>query len=204
MDIEKAFANDETVMKVLEEIIVHMLMAVQEECEKELKTLDIKLNVPKLPFKRLTYSEAVQTLLDDGQDIKWGDDFSKPQEKRMQDLIGAKAFFIKDWPSIQKAFYAMPHKDNPELVHAFDLIFNGIEISSGTQRIHLPALLEEQILRKGLEPDDFTHYIEAFSYGAPPHAGWSIGLERLTMMVTGMNNIRECSMFPRDRNRLVP
>jgi aspartyl-tRNA synthetase len=204
MDIEQAFANDEIVMKVLEEVVVHMLKSVKEECKKEVKKLGIKINVPKLPFKRLTYSEIVQILRDDGQDIQWGDDFSKPHEKRMQDLTGARAFFIKDWPSIQKAFYAMPHKNNPELVHAFDLVFNGIEISSGTQRIHLPALLEEQLIKKGLKPENFTHYIEAFSYGAPPHAGWSIGLERLTMMVTGMNNIRECCMFPRDRNRLVP
>jgi aspartyl-tRNA synthetase len=98
----------------------------------------------------------------------------------------------------------MPHNDNSGLVHAFDLLYNGVEISSGTQRIHLPELLKTQISKKGLDPKDFESYIEAFSYGAPPHAGWSIGLERITMTVTGQSNIRECAMFPRDRDRLVP
>ncbi len=79
-----------------------------------------------------------------------------------------------------------------------------MEICSGTQRVHVPDLLREQLTKKGLDPENFTHYIESFSYGAPPHAGWSIGLERLTMTVTGMANIRECCMFPRDRDRLVP
>ena len=95
-------------------------------------------------------------------------------------------------------------KERPEIVHAFDLIYGGIEICSGTQRIHKPELLREQLKTKGLDPDAFTYYTESFAYGAPPHAGWSIGLERLTMAVTGMKNIRECCMFPRDRDRLVP
>jgi aspartyl-tRNA synthetase len=98
----------------------------------------------------------------------------------------------------------MPLKEDPNLVRAFDLIYAGVELSSGTQRIHLPELLRKQIRKKGLIQDEFEHYIEAFSYGAPPHAGWSIGLERLTMAVTNKNNIRECAMFPRDRDRLVP
>jgi aspartyl-tRNA synthetase len=155
-------------------------------------------------LKRLTYTDAVEMLQEESEDITWGDDFSKAQEKMLWKLVGEEAFFVKDWPSVQKAFYAMPHEDNPDLTHAFDLIYRGVEISSGTQRIHLPELLQEQIRKKSLRPEDFTHYIESFSYGAPPHSGWSIGLERLTMMVTGMSNIRECCMFPRDRDRLVP
>jgi nondiscriminating aspartyl-tRNA synthetase len=71
-------------------------------------------------------------------------------------------------------------------------------------RIHLPELLAERIKYKGLNPDNFEYYIGAFRYGAPPHAGWSIGMERITMTVTGQDNIRECCMFPRDRDRLVP
>jgi aspartyl-tRNA synthetase len=139
-----------------------------------------------------------------GEEMIWGEDFTKPQERKLTELVGQEAFFMKDWPSVQKAFYAMPHEDNPDIVHAFDLLYGGIELSSGTQRIHIPDLLKQQIRKKGLNPDNFTHYIESFAYGAPPHAGWSIGLERLTMTVTGMQNIRECCMFPRDRDRLVP
>jgi len=204
MDIEQAFADDETVMGVLEETLAYMLGAVKERCQRELQVLGRDIEVPELPLRRLTYTEAVELLQGAGEEITWGDDFSKSQERTLCDLVGEAAFFIKDWPAVQKAFYAMPHEGNPDLVHAFDLIYGGIEISSGTQRIHRPDLLREQLRKKGLDPGEFTHYIESFSYGAPPHAGWSIGLERLTMVVTGMRNIRECCMFPRDRDRLVP
>ena len=204
MDIEQAFADDETVMKVLEEILVHMLVTVKERCPDELEVLGRELVVPELPFRRVTYTESIEMLQDAGEEIAWGDDFSKPQERKLTELVGKEAFFLKDWPSVQKAFYAMPFEENPDVVHAFDLLYSGIEICSGTMRIHMPELLREQLRKKGLNPDNFTHYIESFAYGAPPHAGWSIGLERLTMTVTGMTNIRECTMFPRDRDRLVP
>ena len=204
MDIEQAFADDETVMKVLEEILVYMLIEVKEKCPGELELLGREITVPELPLRRITYTEAVEMLQGAGEEMAWGDDFSKPQERRLTDLVGDEAFFMKDWPSVQKAFYAMPYPENPEVVHAFDLLYSGVEISSGTMRVHIPELLRQQLRKKGLNPDNFTHYIESFSYGAPPHAGWSIGLERLTMTVTGMNNIRECCMFPRDRDRLVP
>jgi aspartyl-tRNA synthetase len=204
MDIEQAFADDETVMKVLEEIFACMLREVNEKCPTELELLEREITVPKLPLRRITYTEAVEMLQGVGEEIAWGDDFSKPQERKLTELVGDEAFFMKDWPSVQKAFYAMPYPENPDVVHAFDLLYSGVEISSGTMRVHTPELLKELIRKKGLNPDNFTHYIESFSYGAPPHAGWSIGLERLTMTVTGMRNIRECCMFPRDRDRLVP
>jgi nondiscriminating aspartyl-tRNA synthetase len=204
MDIEQAFADDETVMKVLERTLVHMLEVVKERCPGELGLLGREIAVPELPLKRLTYTEAVELLQEVGEEMVWGEDFTKAHERRLMELVGEEAFFIKDWPSVQKAFYAMPHEDNPDVVHAFDLLYNGIELSSGTQRVHKPDLLRQQLMKKGFDPEDFTHYIESFSYGAPPHAGWSIGLERLTMTVTGMANIRECCMFPRDRDRLVP
>ncbi|MES0324650.1 MAG: amino acid--tRNA ligase-related protein, partial [Candidatus Bathyarchaeia archaeon] len=89
-------------------------------------------------------------------------------------------------------------------VRAFDCLYAGIEISSGTMRIHKVDLLKERIKYKGLNPDNFDYYTKAFLYGAPPHAGWSIGLERITMTVCGLDNIREACMFPRDRDRLVP
>ena len=98
----------------------------------------------------------------------------------------------------------MPREDKPEICKAYDLLYRGLEISSGAQRIHLPSLLEESLQKRGLNPLDFKFYIDAFRSGAPPHAGWSIGLERLTMKLCGMENIRECAMFPRDRTRVHP
>jgi nondiscriminating aspartyl-tRNA synthetase len=204
MDIEQVFSDDEEAMAVLEEVLANMLRDVRENCAPQLRLLKREIRVPDLPLRRITYTEAVETLQGAGEAIGWGDDFTKPQERRLMELVGLEAFFLKDWPSAQKAFYAMPHADNPELVHAFDCIYGGIEVCSGTQRIHIPELLRQQLRKKGLDPADFEHYIDSFSYGAPPHAGWSIGLERLTMAVTGMQNIRECCMFPRDRDRLVP
>ena len=204
MDIEQAFVDDEEVMNILEEVLVHMLTEVREHCSVELAILKRDLVIPKVPFRRVTYTEAIGMLQKAGEQITWGDDFTKPQEKKLMELVGEQAFFLKDWPSAQKAFYSMPHSDNPEVVHAFDCIYGGIEVSSGTQRIHIPELLRDRITKKGLHPEKFESYIEAFAYGAPPHAGWSIGLERLTMVVTGRENIRECCMFPRDRERLVP
>ena len=86
----------------------------------------------------------------------------------------------------------------------FDAIYRGLEISSGGQRVHIPELLEEMLKSKKLNPKDFRSYIDSFCYGSPPHAGWSIGLERLTQLITGQSNIREAVLFPRDRDRLVP
>jgi len=204
MDIEMGFVeSEEDVMKVLERVVTEITKEVVKNCKKELEVLEVKLDIPKLPFRRVTYTECIEALQKKGEEIKWGDDFSKPQERILGKIYG-DAFFLKDWPTKIKAFYAMPYKDNPKVCHAFDCVFHGIEISSGTQRIHLPELLIKQIKSKGLNPDNFKFYIDCFRYGSPAHAGWSIGLERITMTLTGVKNIREATMFPRDRTRLTP
>jgi len=195
--------DDEDVMKVLEECLVFILKSVKKNCKEQLKTLKRKIEIPELPFKRITYSNAIDLLQKHGDKIKWGEDFSKTQERTLSKLVG-KVFFIKDWPTKLKAFYAMPYEDNPKICHAFDLIFEGLEIASGTQRIHKPELLIKQIKAKGLNPENFKFYIDCFRYGSPYHSGWSIGLERLSMKICGKENIREVTMFPRDRNRITP
>ena len=222
MDIEQAFADDETVMKVLEETLVNMLEEAKEVTGEQLELLGRELEVPGLPFQRVTYTDAIEMLQGAGEAIVWGDDFNKTQEALLTELVREEAFFLKDWPGEQKTFYAMPYDKGNErdaayleetygsaeiggrVVRAFDCLYGGIEVSSGTMRIHLPELLRERIRYKGLNPDNFGYYVDAFRYGAPPHAGWSVGLERITMAVTGQSNIRECCMFPRDRDRLVP
>jgi aspartyl-tRNA synthetase len=205
MDFEMAFATDEHALDHLERCLVHILKRVKKDNMKELKLLGKEnLEIPKLPLRRLFYSDAVTMLKNEGEIIEWGDDFTKMQEKKLVELVGQPAFFIKDWPTEVRAFYSMPYSDNPTVCKAYDLIYNGLEISSGAQRIHIPDLLTKQLEKKGLNPANFKYYIDCFRFGAPPHAGWSIGLERLTMMITGMPNIRECAMFPRDRTRLTP
>jgi nondiscriminating aspartyl-tRNA synthetase len=204
MDVEIAFVeSEENAMKVLEECFVHILETIKENCKRELGILKRELEIPKLPLKRITYEEAVELLKKEGEEIEYGQDFSKLQEQKLGEIVG-KAFFIKEWPTELKAFYAMPFENNPKICRAFDLIYEGLEISSGTQRIHIPELLINQLKAKELNPDDFKFYIDCFRFGAPPHAGWSIGLERITMKICGLNNIQEATMFPRTRTRLTP
>ena len=203
MDIEQAFSTDEDVMKVLEEFVAELIKRITLSCSEELEKIGQKLNPLRLPLKRVQYRDAIKLLRKNGEEIQVGGDFSKTQEKRLFQLLNEEAFFITGWPSEQKAFYAMP-TDDGKTSRAFDLIYRGLEIASGTQRTHLPALLIQQLKSKGLNPESFKFYVDSFRYGAPPHAGWSIGLERLTMKITGRENIRETTMFPRDRNRLSP
>jgi len=203
MDVEIGFADDEDAIKELEGAFVYILKNVKENCKEELEILNQNINVYNLPLRRVKYEEAIDALKKAGEKIEYGDDFSKLQEKKLGEIFG-EAFILKDWPEELKPFYAMPREDNPKIVKAFDLIYKGLEISSGAQRIHLPDLLEKRIKDKGLDPKDFEYYINAFRYGAPPHAGWSIGLERLTMKICGKDNIQEVTMFPRTRSRIYP
>jgi aspartyl-tRNA synthetase len=111
---------------------------------------------------------------------------------------------VKEYPKRVRAFYSMPNEKDGRVCNSFDLLYKGLEISSGAQRIHKPEMLVQSIKEHGLDSADFDFYINAFRQGAPPHAGWSLGLERLTMKLTGAQNIRECCLFPRDRVRLKP
>src|SRR5437870_3853444 len=203
MDIEESFATDADVMKVLEGFLAHCVKTVGEACADELKRLGQELEPLRLPLTRIQYLEAVNMLRKSGEEIEYGMDFSKTQERKIAGLVGKEVFFMIDWPMELKAFYAMPNPDG-KTCRAFDLIYNGLEVSSGTQRIHLPSLLISRLKAKGLNPDNFKSYVDASRYGAPYHSGWSIGLERLTMKMTDRENIREATMFPRDRNRITP
>ena len=201
MDIELGFADHNDAMDILEKVFLHILKKVKNS--DELKTLKIDLEVPK-EIPKYTYDDVIKKLQKTGFKIKWGEDLSKEAELELDKLIKEDAYFIYEWPTESRAFYSMPKEDNPKVCNAFDLVYKGLEIASGAQRIHIPELLETQLKNRGLDPNDFEFYINAFRYGAPPHAGWSIGLERLTQKITNQSNIRECMLFPRDRNRIHP
>ena len=98
----------------------------------------------------------------------------------------------------------MEKDKNKNVSGGFDALYGGLEISSGGQRVHVPDVLIKQLKDKNLKPEDFKWYIDAFRYGAPAHSGWSIGLERLTQIICGLDNVKEATMFPRDRTRLTP
>ena len=200
MDIEMAFADQFVVMKHIEEVVREIVQYVLENNKKELEVLGIKdLKVPNAVY--LHYTDAIKKV-----DGTIGDDFTGEQEKKLCAMYPGDIVFTHSWPSKIKPFYIMPKGEDFESEEScgFDALFGGIEISSGGQRIHLPELLTKMIQGKGLNPESFKSYIDSFRYGAPPHAGWSIGLERLTQIICGLDNIKEATMFPRDRDRLTP
>src|SRR5206468_4307409 len=127
------------------EYLAYCVKTVREACSEELKRLGQDLDLLSLPLTRIKYSEAVNLLRKSGEEIEYGMDFSKTQEKKLAGLVGKKAFFMVDWPLELKAFYAMPNPDGKSC-RAFDLIYNGPELSSGTLRIHLPTLLISRLL----------------------------------------------------------
>lgn len=203
MDVEMGFADHNDAMDVLEKTVLHMLESIKERCADHLAALGTELKVPE-SIPRHTYSELVDKLNSHDYKMEWGQDFTKEAEKKLDEILGEELHFIYDWPTMVRAFYSMPKKDKPEVCNAFDLIYRGVEISSGAQRVHVPDIIEQQLKARDLDPKDFKFYIDAFRVGAPPHAGWSIGLERFTMKVANRANIRDCMLFPRDRTRLHP
>ena len=203
IDIEVAYATAEDVMKILEDLMAEVFSDVKRKCAEELNTLDHKLEVPKKPLQRVTYDEALKKLEREGVKVPWGEDLPTPAEKKLGGLIGG-AYFVVDWPLKIKPFYTMPKENNPKLAQAFDLMHKEIELASGGTRVHQEALLVKQLKQKGLNPQSFESHLQNFRTGLPPHAGWGLGLDRLTMALTGVDNIRECVLFPRDRKRLTP
>jgi aspartyl-tRNA synthetase len=200
MDIEVAFEDQFGAMKWQEEVVKYMIKKVLEECKEEIKLLDLKLKIPKIKY--LSYKEAIELLKKNKMSIKYGEDFDPENEKKISELFEDTLVFIHSWPNSLKPFYIWPI--DRDVSGGFDSIYGGIELSSGGQRIHIPDILIENIKRKGLDPKDFKWYIDSFRWGAPMHSGWSIGLERLTMAICNLDNIREACLFPRDRDRLTP
>jgi aspartyl-tRNA synthetase len=203
VDIEQAFADAEDVMQLLERLIQHICRVVNEKCGKELALLKYKIEVPTVPFKRLTYDEVLHELEGKGVNVPWGEDIPTPALRTLG-KIHQYFYFITDWPTHSKAFYIKPRDDNPEICEGFDLMWRWLELVSGGTRIATKELLVKRLKEKGLNPDAFKYHLQAFDYGMPPHAGWAIGLERLTMMLTGKRNIREVTLYPRDKFRVTP
>jgi len=199
MDIEMAFANQMDVMKELENSVKFIIEKVIEKNSEELEILNLKLKIPKAKY--ISYDETVKLLK-----IKPGHDLSPENEKKLCEMFKDTIVFVHSWPVSIKPFYIMPQNqdDRAELSEGFDAIYKGMEISSGGQRVHIPELLEKMLRKKNLNPKNFKYYIDSFRHGAPPHGGWSIGLERFTQALLELSNVREACMFPRDRERLVP
>ncbi len=199
MDIEMPFTDQMSIMKELEEVVKYIVEKVINKNKEELNFLKIKLKIPKAKY--LSYDQTVKLLK-----MKYGEDISPKNEEKLCNKFKDDIIFVHSWPTKIKPFYIMPKAENSnaKLSEGFDALYKGMEISSGGQRIHIPELLEKQIKTKKLNPKNFKYYINSFKFGAPPHAGWSIGLERFTQVLLNLKNIREATLFPRDRDRLVP
>ncbi|MEW6529166.1 MAG: aspartate--tRNA(Asn) ligase [Candidatus Micrarchaeota archaeon] len=207
LDAEIGFADHHDAMDVFEIVFIELLKVARSKPEL-LQLCGANSSIPQKiisqKIKRITYTEAVDMLKKNGEQIEWGCDFSREQEKKIYALIGEEAFFIYEYPTAIRAFYSMPKESDPKICNAFDFIYKGLEISSGAQRIHKVDVLEHALKSRGLDPQDFKFYVNAFKFGAPPHAGFGLGLERMLMKMCNLDNIRETSLFPRDRTRLCP
>ncbi|RLF24075.1 MAG: aspartate--tRNA(Asn) ligase [Thermoprotei archaeon] len=208
LDIEMGFIEDENdLINFEEDLIKYMLQSVEENCSRELKLLGAEVTIPdRIP--KLRFPEVKEILVEyynlkeyeDAEDLD-----TRGEElitKYVQENYGVDMVFVDLFPLSSRPFYTMPYDE--VYGRSFDLIFRGLEVSTGSQRIHQYELLRQMMIKKGLNPDDFKYYLEAFKQGAPPHGGFAIGAERMTMKLLGLCNIREASLFPRDRYRLEP
>ena len=217
-DIEGAWMDDEDVMGVQERMIHHIwgqvaandldLIDVVNEYRAGQGQEPVTVEVPSLPFPRIPYCDAIEIVKAGGGEIEWGDDI----ESHHCDIVAAQYpgfHFIPRWPMSMKPFY-IHHKEDEhgtsggQLSRGFDLNYGRDEMTSGGQREHRVDVLEQNLRNMGLEPADFTFYTDGFRYGAPPHAGWGLGVARLLMVLTGAGNVREVVLFPRDRSRVTP
>ncbi|MBP2132901.1 aspartyl-tRNA synthetase [Methanomicrobium sp. W14] len=204
IDAEISFADHNDVMKILEDVIIAAYEYVDKNCTDAIETLGVDLKVPGKNFPKITYAEAIDmAAVSTNEDIKYGDDLSTSAERAIGEEMG-EHYFITDWPTSIKPYYAMPYEDDPKICKAFDMMHPRMELSSGAQRIHQYDLLVEQIKQKGLSPESFEFYLKPFRYGMPPHAGWGVGMDRLIMTMLDLPNIREAVLFPRDRHRVTP
>jgi len=200
IDLEEAFFDYNDIMKHIENIIIRSIDSVKEYA-KDLQ--ETEYQIPELPksIPQYSYSDLVDKMKNAGVKIEWGDDLYPSQLKKIQ-LSGF--YFIKDWPLAPKPFYVKAKKDDPKVSESFDLMFGDLELSSGSTRIEKRADLEERMKNKGFKLNAFDYHLRIFDYGVPPHAGCGIGLERLMMALTGTENIRDTTFYPRDVDRLTP
>ncbi len=204
-DCEMAFINNEDeVMDLLEGLMLSMIRGASEQTSL-LKTLGKDVNVPE-SIPRVSYDEVLELLDKNSKRVKWGEDLDTESERTLGEAMkkeyDSELYFIKNFPLEIKPFYTM-HADDIKYSRAFDLGYKGVEVSSGGQRIHDPTLLKDQISKKGLNPENFGYYLDAFNYGMPPHGGFGLGIDRVMMQLLELP-IREVVLFPRDRHRLTP
>jgi aspartyl-tRNA synthetase len=205
IDVEQAFVDYNDIMSLLERMISHIVNSINEKNSNDLDCLGLELPNVNVPFPRHSYSNLINKLQAIGETIKWGDDLSPQIMKNLPDETMDAFYFITDWPTAVKPFYVKPKSVGSEMLcESFDLMYRSLEISSGSTRINRKDDLLERMRKQGLNTQAFDYHLRVFDYGVPPHAGFGVGLERLLMAFTAIENIRDVTLYPRDIDRLTP
>ena len=208
LDAEMGFIDGmETIMAELERTMKHIFRNIGEACEAELALYGE--SVPdEVAIPRISLSETADILRAEyGKELE-GYDIDAEGERMICEYVkktfGSDLVFLTRYPTKLRPFYSMPSSDDPSFTETFDLLFRGVEIASGGQRIHEAEMLTDNIRMFGLDPEDFGDYIDIFRYGAPPHGGWGLGSERIVQKLLGLGSIKEAVLYPRDVKRLTP
>ena len=211
VDTEIAWIDShEDVMAFEEAWLAHVLAAVKEKHGTTIEsTFESEVIVPALPFPRVTLEHAKQLLRENGHDAPGPEhDLDPPSERALCQILakehGHEFAFVTDYPTTVRPFYHMRHEDNPALTKSFDLLWRGIELTTGAQREHRYEQLLAQAHDKRVDVPPIQYYMDFFRYGAPPHGGYGFGLTRLLMQLLAQENVREVTFLYRGPHRLEP
>ena len=210
LDAEMGFIEDHrAVMSVLRDVIAGMVESVRSESTADVELLRIRL--PDVPdaIPQVTFREAMDRLHDmTGEDLGGEDDLAPAHERLLCEWaareLGSEFLFVTGFPTVKRPFYTHPDPANEQYSNSFDLLFRGLELVTGGQRLHRFADYLRAMEGRALSSGSFSAYLEAFQFGMPPHGGFAIGLERWVGRLADVANIREAALFPRDINRLSP
>lgn len=209
MDFEMGYIDSfEEIMAMETSVLQYTMHLLEKEYSRELKTLNIELpktdKIPTIRFEdaKKKVSEKYNRPIRNPYDLE-------PEEEKLiseyfKEECDADFVFVTHYPTKKRPFYAMEDPNDRTYTLSFDLLFKGVEITTGGQRIHDYAILREKIALRGMDEEGMEHYLMIFKHGMPPHGGLGIGLERLTMKIMGLDNVRETTLFPRDLTRLEP
>src|SRR5919199_622512 len=202
VDIEAAFLDYEDVMDILEKIVRKVASGLRETYSPDLQGATGKeISVSKI--ERLTYWQCLEELGHEGEKLEFGEDLSDSALRKLGSLHPG-FYFIMDWPLKLKPFYIHEKEEDLRLSKSFDLQYNHLELASGGRRLHESVKLRNRLRAQGLNPISFEDHLKAFDWGMPPHSGWGLGYDRLMMVLTGSQNVREVVLYPRDSERLKP
>jgi aspartyl-tRNA synthetase len=214
LDIEmEIYEHYSEVMDIVDRLFVSIFDSLNENGKKELEAIGKQYPFTPLKYLRntlkLTFKEGIQMLVDAGYtDVDPFGDLNTELERKLGQLVfekyGTEFYILHQYPVAVRPFYTMPCPDDDRYSNSFDVFIRGEEIISGAQRVHVPDMLEKRAESLGIDVKTISTYIDAFRYGAPPHGGFGVGLERVVMLFCALNNIRKTSAFPRDPLRLAP